>query len=302
MHPRSNILLLLATLAASCSAQQAPSGAPIAIVPVDSAASVTGALEISAGKAMIAASGTVTAGSKTVEVSLPHRGTLRICASSKVNLAADTSVPAGDTPGLVMALDHGALETSFATGQNADILITPDFRILISGSGTPTPTDVKVRLGEHGDTCIDNAGTNAPYVLVTSVFDGGAYRVQPGQRVMFQHGSVHEVVDQEKETCGCPPETRTGTNDFPVAESMGLGNAPPVTSLPPGGTQPTPPDSPTAPLVHQGQPEPTPQPQQPAAATDPTPAPPAPATKPAPKNNGFFHKLGNFFRKLFGSE
>ena len=53
---------------------------------------------------------------------------------------------------------------------------------------------LKVRLGEHGDTCIDNPGAHAPYVVVSSVFDGGAYRVQPGQRVMFQHGSLSEVV------------------------------------------------------------------------------------------------------------
>ena len=133
---------------------------------------------------------------------LPHRGVLRVCASTTVKLAADSSVPAGETPGLMMAMDHGAVEASFATGRNSDILLTPDFRILIGGPGA---AEVKVRLGQHGDTCVDNAGVNAPYVLVTSVFDGGDYRVQPGQRVMFQHGSLHEVVDSEKEPCGCPP-------------------------------------------------------------------------------------------------
>jgi len=39
---------------------------------------------------------------------------------------------------------------------------------------------VKVRLGAQGDTCVDNAGVNVSYVLVSSVFEGGAYRVQPG--------------------------------------------------------------------------------------------------------------------------
>ena len=34
-------------------------------------------------------------------------------------------------------------------GSNSDILLTPDFRILIGGPGA---ADVKVRLGEHGDT------------------------------------------------------------------------------------------------------------------------------------------------------
>jgi len=50
-----------------------------------------------------------------------------------------------------------------------------------------------------------------PYVLVTSVFDGGAYRVaNRGRRVMFQHGSLHEVVDQEERavwmSAGCGAE------------------------------------------------------------------------------------------------
>src|SRR6516165_9488363 len=58
---------------------------PIAIVPLDSripgsAAAVTGALQVTGGRAFIAASGTVVSGSTTTEVSLPHRGTLRVCA------------------------------------------------------------------------------------------------------------------------------------------------------------------------------------------------------------------------------
>ncbi|HEV2214493.1 MAG TPA: hypothetical protein VGR64_04315, partial [Terracidiphilus sp.] len=122
---------------------------PIAIVPLADAksgagATVTGALEVTSGKAIIAASGTVTSGSQTTDVLLPRRGTLRVCASTSVKLAADTSVPTGGSqPGLLMALDHGAVEASFATGTNADILLTPDFRILISGPGA---ADLKVRL------------------------------------------------------------------------------------------------------------------------------------------------------------
>jgi hypothetical protein len=196
---------------------------PIAIIPLDSkdpdaGAKVTGALEVSQGSAIIAASGSVTSGTKTTQVTLPYRGVLRVCASTTVKLAADSSIPSGEIPGLMMAMDHGAVEASFATGRNSDILMTPDFRILIGGPGA---VEVKVRLGTNGDTCVDNAGVNAPYVLVSSVFDGGAYRVQPGQRVMFEHGKLHDVVDQEKEPCGCPPAPQ-GVNDFPLAQSEGL--------------------------------------------------------------------------------
>jgi hypothetical protein len=209
-------------------AAQAESG-PIAIVPIDSsnpdqAATVTGALEVTGGRAIIAASGSVSSGSRTTEVVLPHRGVLRVCASTTVKLAADSSVPAGETPGLLVAMDHGAIEMSFATLQNADIVLTPDFRILIGGPGA---SEVKVRLGSGGDTCVDNSGANAPYVLVSSVFEGDVYRVQPGQRVMFEHGSLHEVVDQEKEPCGCPPPPSAAeSNEFPLAQSEGLAPLP----------------------------------------------------------------------------
>jgi len=283
---------------------QAESG-PIAIVPLDNkkpdaAATVTGALEVSQGKAVIAASGTVTSGSETTQVILPHRGVLRICASTTVKLAADSSVPAGEIPGLLMAIDHGAVEASFATGRNSDILLTPDFRILIGGPGA---AEVKVRLGQHGDTCVDNAGVNAPYVLVSSVFEGGAYRVQPGQRVMFQHGSLREVVDQEKEPCGCPPTVPAQSNEFPLAQSEGL--APTPTPAPsPNAVRGGPPQT-TETLAynsadHASQPvqsaEPAAAPLA-SAAQNPAPNPPAPK-----KKTGFFSKIGVFFRRIFGAD
>jgi hypothetical protein len=273
----------------------APAAAPIAIVPLDSKnpdaeAKVTGALEVSSGKAIIVASGTVTSGSQTTEVVLPHRGVLRVCASTTVKLAADSSVPAGETPGLMMALDHGAIEASFATGRNSDILLTPDFRILIGGPGA---AEVKVRLGQHGDTCVDNTGQNAPYVLVTSVFDGGDYRVQPGQRVMFEHGSLREVVDNEKEPCGCPPPLHPGTNEFPVAQSAGLAplskpapNSVSLTSAPPQALEP---------LVYKS----ADHVAQPAAEAVPAAAATPPTAK---KKPGFFGRIGKFFSRIFGAE
>ncbi len=287
-----------------------PEAGPIAIVSLENKnpeaiPSVTGALQISAGKAIIAASGSVTSGSQTTEVILPHRGVLRVCASTTVKLAADISVPEGETPGLMMAFDHGAVEASFATGRNSDILLTPEFRILIGGPGA---ADVKVRLGQHGDTCVDNAGTNAPYVLVTSVFDGGDYHVQAGQRVMFQHGSVHEVVDDEKEPCGCPPPPHPGTNEFPLAESAGL--APPHKPAPSVPMNSSNPPQVIAPLVyrsadHAAQPSTEAQSAAEAltaAAAQAAAAPEPPATKQEKKKHKFFGKVGHFFKRVFGAD
>jgi hypothetical protein len=191
----------------------------------------------------------------------------------------------------MMAMDHGAVEASFATGRNSDILLTPDFRILIGGPGA---AEVKVRLGQNGDTCVDNAGVNEPYVLVSSVFEGGDFRVQSGQRVMFQHGSLHEVVDNEKEPCGCPPPAPKG-NEFPLAQSEGLAPTPkPAPSVPMQNSAST---QPIEPLVYKSA-DHVPQP-----AAEATPAASAGAAKPAAKKkSSFFGGIGKFFRHIFGAE
>jgi len=273
---------------------------PIAIVALDSripgsAAVVTGALQVMGGKALIAANGTVTAGATTTDVILPQRGTLHVCASTTVKLAADSSVPASEAPGIMMALDHGAVEASFATGRNADMVLTPDFRILIGGPGMD---NVKIRLGQSGDTCVDNPAGNAPYVLVTSVFDGSVYRVQSGQRVMFQHGNVHEVVDQEKEPCGCPPApAQVQGNDFPLAQSEGLA---PSTASPSGSRRGSNGAPSTQPLVYSsGDLASSAGTSSAQAATSDGATPPKAAHH---KKNGLFERIGHFFRRIFGAE
>jgi hypothetical protein len=292
------VFLPVMTLAMACGAQTTgpQQAAPIAIVPLDSnakpgeAATVTGALEVSSGRAMIAASGTVTAGSRTTRVLLPRRGELLVCARTEVKLAADGAVQ-GDAPGLLLALSHGAMELSLAGSHgahNADVLMTPDFRILVSGPGS---AEVKVRLGQQGDTCIDNVGASAPYVLVSSLFEGGAYRVQPGQRVSFQHGSLHTVVDQEKESCGCPPERR-GSNEFPLAQSEGLEPLAAPTPSREGALT-------VEPLRHEG--GEMDAKTKPVKAAEPQVAQ-QPAQQKPEKKPGIFSRMGAFFRKIFGAE
>lgn len=301
------ILLFFAASAAFSSFAQAPptNGSPIAIVSIDSsdpekAANVTGALQIYGGRAFIAASGTITSGNQPTRVILPHRGEMRVCAMSSLKLAADSSNAAGETPGLLMAMEQGAVEMSYAATadiKNADTLLTPDFRILIGGPGA---ADLKVRLGTEGDTCVDNAGANGPYVVVSSVFEGGTYRVQPGQRVMFQHGSLHQVVDQEKETCGCPPAAASA-NEFPLAQSMGLSGTSKIQPAPPINTEAQKQAQEVPPLVHNGKDD------APVAEILSKPVTPAPAAisqeLPVPKKkSGFFSKVGHMFRRIFGAD
>jgi hypothetical protein len=78
---------------------------PVAIVPLDksipgAALEVAGPLQAWNGRAYITGSGTITAGDTTAQVTLPYRGTMHVCASSTVKLAADSSAASGDVPGL----------------------------------------------------------------------------------------------------------------------------------------------------------------------------------------------------------
>lgn len=283
---------------------------PVAIVPLDpsmpgAALEVEGPMQAWNGQAYLTGSGSITAGAATAEVSLPSRGTLRVCASSTVKLAEDAHAPAGEVPGLLLALDRGAVEMSLAPSKarakNADTLLTPYFRILIGG---PNAADVKVRLGEHGDTCVDNPGADAPYVLVTSVFDGGFYRVQPGQRAMFENGSLQAVVDRENEPCGCPPPlAAVHGNEFPLAESEGLvpGKQAPVISAAPSQSGPA-----AATLSYSGAERKAriaaPVMIAPVASRAPAAAPTASAKPAAKKKPGIFARVGHFLRRIFGTE
>ena len=276
---------------------------PIAIVPAEGV-KLTGAIEIPDGKAAIERNGSITAGDHIAAVTLPHRGSLRVCQSTKVNLLTDSSVAAGqasdETTGLMMALDRGALEANFSTRKNSDVILTPGFRVVISGPGIAA---VQVRLGEKGDLCVDNKGENAPYVTVSSIFEGGVYRVNANQRVSFQHGSLNEVVDNEKEHCGCPPEAAPAqpkANDFPIAQSEGLAPlpAPPPNAVQKGTVQ----AQATATLGYDG----TKAPDARITAKVETPenvSLPPPAPKPVKKHRsrpGVFHSVGRFFIRLFG--
>jgi hypothetical protein len=117
---------------------------------------------------------------------------------------------------------------------------------------------------------------------------------------MFQHGSVHEVVDDEKEPCGCPPPTNPGTNEFPLAESAGLAPLPkPAPGVPRTSSAPSPV---VEPLIYKSA-DHAAQPAEEAQSTSaPAAANPKAAKHAHKKKQGFFGGIGRFFRRLFGAE
>ena len=286
--------------------------------------SLHGAMSVVNGRAAIANNGEITAGDKTAQVTLARGGTLEVCASTTVHIAKDVMPHASAKPGVVaddaglmFSLDRGAFEANYTPGAYSDVVLTPDLRLLISGPGQ---TSLKMRVNQQGDTCVDNAGEDAPYVIANSLRDGGVYRVRPGQRVLFVHGSLQEVVDNERELCGCPaaaspdiaanggklggPSSTPTDTAFPTAISEGL-QAPPapsnVPAVPAGvahaqvaatlssNTPPGPP--PSSPSIVHSQ----------TALVQPVASAPVSAPQQATPKRGFFHTIGHFFSKVFGA-
>jgi hypothetical protein len=247
---------LAAVAAAQSSAAVAPQSSAAATAqgatatPIGSTSAtevqVSGPIDVHEGKLALGNGSTVTAGEQAVQIALTRGGDLRLCSTTTLHLSHDRTVDAPDSTALMLGLDRGAIEARYTVGKYSDVLLTPDLRILVSGPGQ---ADLQVRVSRNGDTCIDNRGANAPYITVTSPLEGGLYRVQPGQHVSFEHGSLREVVDTETEPCGCPatPGTavaaagagsgaagkaaggagaKAGDTEFPLAVSEGLA-APP---------------------------------------------------------------------------
>jgi hypothetical protein len=195
---------------------------------------LAGDVRVANGEMQLGNGSTITAGTDSVPITLTRGGQLRLCATTSVHLSRDSSIQAPDASGLMLGLDRGAIEAHYPTSKYSDVLLTPDLRILISGPGD---ADIAIRVSRQGDTCIDNRGPNAPYITVSSQLEGGIYRVQPGQHVSFQHGSLREVVDTEREPCGCPAPLSVADAGTPSVTN------PAATGHPVGGPSSTPADT-----------------------------------------------------------
>jgi hypothetical protein len=288
-------------------------------------ATIAGALEVSNGRAVLVGNTTVTARNKTAEVELKRGGTVKVCATSGLHVTSGQSA-AGVTPApLMLALDRGAIEVKMAA-TTRDVVMTPDLRFSLKGDGL---LDLQLRVTRNGDTCVENRGAQAPVLNVADPFGDGTYELRAGQHVLFEHGSLKEVVDHESSSCGCPPEQPTmtvadallsggaaGSGDaaktaaeahpFPAAVSAGLA---PV-AVPPQAPEGALHEQVSATLSSSGGADSLAEPAAAASAKTDATAAAATANTPqgtaaaapavAPQKHGFGHAIGRFFKRIFG--
>jgi hypothetical protein len=308
---------LIVVFAMGCGVARAQQ--PIGTVGIQNA-NVAGALELSNGQAILVGNTTVTAREHTAEIELKRGGTVRVCATSGLHVTSGQGTT-GQQP-LMLALDRGAIEVQMAATTH-DMVMTPDLRFTMRGDG---PLDLQLRVTRNGDTCVENRGTQAPVLNIADQFGETSYVLNPGQHVLFEHGSLKEVVDHESSSCGCPPEP-TPAPTMTVADALlNPGDAPetaaeqhPFPAAVSAGLAPVAvPQAPTGDLHEQvaatlssGE---GPDSLTPAASPDAkgktgeatanasaqTPVPPNSPQPPPPARHGFAHALGRFFRKIFG--
>lgn len=300
---------------------------PIGTVGVQDA-TVAGALVITNGRAVLVGSTTVTARDHAAEVALNRGGAVRVCATSGLHVTSGKSAAEADAIPLVLALDRGAIEVQMAA-TTSDVVMTPDLRFTLGGDG---PLDLQLRVTRNGDTCVENRGANAPVVRVAEQFGDTTYELRAGQHVLFEHGSLKEVVDHESSPCGCPPEpvmtvadallnpvaagneetakTAEEEHPFPAAVSEGLAPVAAVPQTPPGEVH----AQVSATLNSGGAADSTTEPgpgvaSVGAAGTGPATVPgtatgaaanPLPAAQPAAPKRDVLHVIGRFFRRLVG--
>jgi hypothetical protein len=314
-------------------AQQAVGTAAVGTVGVQDA-KIAGALEVSNGRAMLVGNTTVTAMDRTAEVTLTRGGSVKVCATSGLHVTSGQSAAGVGAGGvaqapLMLALDRGAIEVQMAA-TTRDVVMTPDLRFSVKGDG---PLDLQLRVTRNGDTCVENRGAGAPVLNVADQFGEGTYQLRAGQHVLFEHGSLKEVVDHESSSCGCPPaqaptmtvadallsggaggsgdvaKTAAEAHPFPAAVSAGLApvSAPPqapagalheqvsATLSSSGGA-----DSLAEPAGAGGATAADVKAAPASAAANTAQAAPSAASAAPPQQKGFGHALGRFFRRLFG--
>jgi hypothetical protein len=313
--------MMLAVLAPALVAQQQPAPKSMGSVATTDA-QVTGGLEVNGQRAHLISNASITAYDHGAQIDLDRGGDVQVCATSAFHLLHSGS---GDS--LLFALDRGAVQIR-TMSRPQDAILTPDLRFTML---TPGQLDLRMRVTREGDTCVENRGDTAPVLQITEGFGDATYHLAPGQHVLFEHGSVREVVDREQSNCGCPqstpvmtaavtpnatsvatPQQAAALNPFPTAQSADLSPTPPVVPITPPAGNATPaalaysaasttPPAKTPPV--QAAPAPVTPPQQhpsvvavasPVGAAVPPPSPPG--------AHDIFHKIGHFFKRLFGGK
>jgi hypothetical protein len=250
-------------------------------------AEVVGAKDVMDGRAVLMGSASVTAKDHTAAIELARGGKVRVCQTSVLRLTESREMMVAAP--LLFALDRGAMEVE-TKATPTDAVMTADLRFTVKTRG---PLDLRLRVAANGDTCVENRGAMAPTLVVSDPFGDASYELTATQHVLFEHGSLREVVDHETAPCGCPEGMSVADalmasggagekHPFPVAVSEGLAPGAELAQVGEAHAQIS------EALSYNAQ----------AGAADSATGGNAPAAVAAPKK-GLKHRVGRFWHRIF---
>ena len=145
-------------------------------------ASVRGSVLFASGGTQIQSGSSVTAGDAAAVLKLRRGGEVRVCPKTGVSVAAS---PNGRD--LLWGMNSGSIEAHFTLSASSDTVMTPDFRILLSGPGI---FHFAISADAKGNTCVKALPENTASLIVSELNGDGTYQVKPNVQVVFQNGSV----------------------------------------------------------------------------------------------------------------
>jgi hypothetical protein len=275
-------------------------------------ATVRGAVTLGKSGAAIMSGSEITAGDTNARIELKRGGALDVCRSSSTTITS-----ASNGREMLIALNSGTIEVHYTIPAKSDTIVTPDFRVSLTGPGA---FDFAIGSVPNGGVCVRSLPGNASSLIVNEQFGDGAHQVKPGEQVTFRNGHVDDLLPSATD-CGCPPMPaenasasaagKAGLN-FPEQQSRSA-EAAVAAGLPvPGITVPrqaapkpgqvyTQVD---APVVFRADEMPRPAPAVPRASLPVAPSGFLPTAEP-PKAEGkrsWFHRFGKALASIFSSD